>query len=291
MSDAHPLPQGACPLPDWGILQAEGPDAAAFLHAQLTQSIADMAPGVARLGGYCSAKGRLMATFIVRRDDAEHISLVVPRDVLPGLLKRLSMFVLRAKVKLSDRSADDALWGVLGDAVPALAPWQHAGAWLVLPDAAGSRRALHWGPPSLPALPRAAWDWAEVHAGIAWVRAATAEHFVPQMVNWELVGGVHFQKGCYPGQEVVARSQYRGTVKRRAQLLLGGVAAPGAPVFDGPGRDNPVGEVLQAAEWDGQAALLAEVQLAAWEAEVAFQLEGGQALHRGALPYPVKAPE
>jgi folate-binding protein YgfZ len=150
---------------------------------------------------------------------------------------------------------------------------------------------LHIGALEGPTLPRAAWDWAEVQTGIAWVRKATAEHFVPQMLNWELVGGVNFKKGCYPGQEVVARSQYRGTVKRRTQLLQGAIASPGTEVFAGEDRESAVGEVVASGEWDGHAAVLAEVQLAAWEGELPLALPNGAVLTRGALPYAVKAPE
>jgi len=285
------LPHGACRLDDWGLIRAEGPDAASFLHSQLTQSVTDLPTDAARLGGYCSAKGRLMANFVLLRESAECVALVLPLELLLGLLKRLSMFVLRAKVKLRDATGETPLWGVIGSAVPELPTWGVQGPWLRLPDAVGHARAWHLGPIDAPALPRDAWDWAEVHAGLGWVRTATAEHFVPQMLNWELVGGVNFQKGCYPGQEVVARSQYRGTVKRRTQLLLGGAAAPATELFAGDARDSAVGEVVAAARWNGEAALLAEVQLAAWESDAALTLADGTPLTRAALPYAVKAPE
>ncbi len=285
------LPHGACRLDDWGLIRAEGPDAASFLHSQLTQSVTDLPANAARLGGYCSAKGRLMANFGLLRESAECVALVLPRELVPGLVKRLSMFVLRAKVKLRDASEETPLWGALGSAVPELPIWGLQGPWVRLPDALGHARAWHLGPLDAPALPRDAWDWAEVHAGLGWVRAATAEHFVPQMLNWELVGGVNFQKGCYPGQEVVARSQYRGTVKRRTQLLVGGAAAPATELFAGADRDSAVGEVVAAARWNGQAALLAEVQLSAWDGDANLALADGTPLTRAALPYAVKAPE
>ena len=283
------LPHGACRLDDWGLIRAEGADAASFLHSQLTQSVTDLALDTARLGGYCSAKGRLMANFVLLRESADCVALLLPADALPALLKRLSMFVLRAKVKLRDATAETPLWAAMGATVPELPTWGVRSPWVRLPDALGQARALHLGPLDAPALPRAAWDWADVHSGLAWVRAATAEHFVPQMLNWELVGGVNFQKGCYPGQEVVARSQYRGTVKRRTQLLTGGTAPAGSELWSGD--DSPVGEVVAAASWDGQSALLGEVQLAAWEGEAALRLPDGTPLTRAALPYAVKAPE
>jgi len=288
------LPHGACRLDDWGLIRAEGPDAASFLHSQLTQSVTDLPTDQARLGGYCSAKGRLMANFALVRESAEGIALILPRDVLPALLKRLSMFVLRAKVKLRDASDETPVWGVIGAAVPALSVWGVQSGWIRLPDAEGHARAWHLGDPALEgaeSLPRDAWDWAEVHAGLAWVRAATAEHFVPQMLNWELVGGVNFKKGCYPGQEVVARSQYRGTVKRRTQLLTGGRAAAGSELMASSDPASGVGEVVASAQWNGQAAVLAEVQLSAWEGSDVLLLADGTPLTRATLPYAVKAPE
>ncbi len=285
------LPHGACRLDDWGLIRAEGPDAASFLHSQLTQSVTDLRTDAARLGGYCSAKGRLMANFALLRESDTCVALLMPSDVLPALLKRLSLFVLRAQVKLRDASAETPVWGVMGAAVPDLPPWGVLAGWSRLPDALGQSRAWHLGALEAPALPREAWDWAEVHAGLAWVRAATAEHFVPQMLNWEVVGGVNFKKGCYPGQEVVARSQYRGTVKRRTQLLTGGAAAPGTELLEDGDLHAGVGEVVSAARWGDRAALLAEVQLSAWEGPEGLQLPDGTPLTRAILPYTVKAPE
>ncbi|MBH9553043.1 CAF17-like 4Fe-4S cluster assembly/insertion protein YgfZ [Inhella gelatinilytica] len=288
------LPHGITPLPEWGLVRAEGADAAAFLHGQLTQSVTDLPEQQARLAGYCSAKGRLMANPVLLRESPDHFALILPRELATGLAKRLTMFVLRAKAKLRDASAETALYGLLGNAVPAEQPvWSLQAGLLRLPDSLGQRRAWVFGSPpeALPALPHGAWEWAEVHAGLPWVRQATAEHFVPQMINWELLDGVNFKKGCYPGQEVVARSQYRGTVKRRTQLLTGAQAAPATEIFAGEDREQAVGEVVAGAQWDGQSAVLAEVQLSAWESEQPLHLADGRALTRAALPYLIKAPE
>jgi folate-binding protein YgfZ len=280
------LPHGSCRLDDWGLIQADGPDAAAFLHGQLTQAVSDLGLHQARPGGYCSAKGRLMATFVLRRSGPEQFQLLLPLDVLAPLMKKLSMFVLRSKLKFSQ--SELAVHGLIGDAVPeSLTVWGGDADLVRLPDALGQRRALRLGE-AHDTLLRAAWDWAELHAGLAWIRAATSEHFVPQMVNWELVGGVDFKKGCYPGQEVVARSQYRGTVKRRLQLLLGASAAPGTELL---GPEGAVGEVVQGAQWNDEAGVLAEVQLAAWDSEMPLTVADGRPLRRAALPYAVKAPE
>lgn len=295
---------GALRLADWGVIRAEGPDAANFLHGQLTQDITHLDGQHARLAGYCSAKGRLLATFIVWRPAPEQILLACSVDLLPATLKRLSMFVLRAKCKLSDASNDVVLRGLAGASARA---WlggdvsRDACALTVkgethfirLPDAEGTPRWIAAGPaeaPPLPALHASAWAWLEVRSAVPRITAATSEQFVPQMLNLELLGGVDFKKGCYPGQEVVARSQYRGTLKRRTYLLDSAAAlAPGTEVFHSEDPAQPAGMVVLAASLpDGRHAALVELKIAA--------LEGGE-LHAGSaegprlslqpLPYPL----
>ena len=267
-------------MDEWGLILAQGADAAAFLHGQLTQDVAHLEASQVRLAGYCSAKGRLLATFLIwRRGGAQALDMAAPiamacsADVLQATLKRLSMFVLRARCRLSDVSAATALYGLAGPSADAwarraagledaasgavIAPWTclHAGGadLIRLPDAQGLARWLlaqpaEAPPPALAPLPRGVWDWLEVRAGVPRVGAATAEHFVPQMVNLELTGGVHFQKGCYPGQEVVARSQYRGTLKRRMLLARAdGALRPGQEVVHDQDPGQPAGEVVLAA--------------------------------------------
>jgi tRNA-modifying protein YgfZ len=292
MSTALPPPVGATRLTDWGLIRASGPDARSFLHSQLTQDVEHLPPGQARLAGWCSAKGRLLATFVLWRDGADDVLLACSADVLPAVLKRLSMFVLRAKCKLLDATAALPLWGLAGPAAAqaigdaASAPVGSAqplgGAFLVrLPDAQGPRWL--WAGEALPAMPEldaASWRGLEVASGVARVVAATVEQFVPQMINLEQVGGVHFKKGCYPGQEVVARSQFRGTLKRRAQLLLSSVAlAPGQEVYASADPGQPAGMVVNAGHLPGLGELaLAELKLAA--------LEGGT-LHAGSADGPL----
>jgi folate-binding protein YgfZ len=142
-------------------------------------------------------------------------------------------------------------------------------------------------PPEADDLDPAAWRWLEVHSGVARITAATSEQFVPQMVNLELVGGVNFKKGCYPGQEVVARSQYRGTLKRRAQLFAGATGArPGQEVFHSGDPSQPAGLVANAA---GDTALV-EVKLAALEdGTLHLGAADGPVLRRLALPYEMPA--
>lgn len=290
----------------WGVLRAQGPDAAAFLHSQLTQDIATLGDGEARLAGYCSAKGRLMATFIVWREAPDDLRLACSADLLAPTLKRLSMFVLRAKCRLSDASAEVPLYGLagataeggVGGDVPA-APWRrtrHHGLQLIrLPaDASGVSRALGAGTagapaPALPALDAGAWEWLEVRSGVPRIVAATVERFVPQMVNLERVGGVNFQKGCYPGQEVVARSQYRGTTKRRMALFDSPAALePGQEVFHPGDPGQPAGAVVLAASLGPQwHCALVSAKTEVLDSDALYAGPEAVRLTPAALPYPL----
>ncbi|MBU6438285.1 MAG: folate-binding protein, partial [Betaproteobacteria bacterium] len=170
---------------------------------------------------------------------------------------------------------------------------------LRLPDAAGATRHLLIGAPAdidrlgpalagLPVLPPGAWDWLQVQSAVPVITAATAEQFVPQMVNLEAVGGVNFQKGCYPGQEVVARSQYRGTLKRRMFPVHGEAAlAAGDEVFHSGDPSQPAGMiVLAAAAPSGGHDALAELKLAALDGGTLHaRAPDGPLLHVGTLPY------
>ncbi len=295
------------PLPHLGVIAAQGPDAATFLHGQLSQDVLHLPTSEARLAAYCSAKGRMLASFIVLHPAPETYWLVVNRDILPTVLKRLGMFVMRSKLKLADASDSCVLTGRLrlsgAEAIAAL-PEQAmavqetaAGAEGVtpsllcqLPTVQGVARQLLMGPAggppeSGPAQALSAWRWLEVMAGVPQIEPATSEQFVPQMVNFELLGGVNFKKGCYPGQEVVARSQYRGTTKRRAFVLLTDAeAAPGVELFCSTDPAQPCGMVVNAATAPGEGhaqAVLAELKLAA-----VASISGGATLHLGSLAGP-----
>lgn len=289
-------------VPEWGVLMARGRDAKSFLHGQLTQDITHLAPGRSALAGYCSAKGRLMATFVVWVNTAGDVFMAGSAELLASVAKRLSMFVLRADCKLQVLE-----WPVqgcwrrtgLGDAV-ANDPWP-ATAWGVtfsddasvmrvrLPDVAGVQRVLQTGPgdadlrpPSAPSADFFAqlWRTLEVASGVPRVVLATQDQFVPQMVNLELVGGVNFQKGCYPGQEVVARSQYRGTLKRRTFLFeVDAPAAPGDEVFSQDDPEQPAGMVVLAAPWPTADSAASARHLALVEVKWALLQGGSGSLH------------
>jgi folate-binding protein YgfZ len=261
----------AARLDELGVIAVDGPDAVSFLHAQLTNDVAGLDAERVQLNGYCSAKGRLYAVFDNWRD-AGSVYLQLPREVLPEVMKRLSMFVLRAKAKLRDASGDWRAIAIVGPgAAQALAPVgelpdvgrarvladgsrlmrlppapQVAQRFLLLARAASTDSA-HAAIAALKQVPSGVYWWTQIDAAIPNVFAATQQKFVPQMINLEVLGGVNFRKGCYPGQEVVARSQYLGKLRRRMQIAhTDGVARAGADVFV-DGVAEPIGTIVMAA--------------------------------------------
>ena len=314
---------GLAPLPAWGVIAAEGPDAASFLHNQLSNDFALLGQAEARLAALCNAKGRMLASFIGFKRGPERVLLLCARDLLPQTLQHLQRFVLRAKVRLSDASDRCSLWGAVGAAVAADLPastWSKldAGAqtWVRLPAVAGLGRALlcvesdagaH--EPAVQAqaqaqsqatpLPLAHWDWLQVRSAVVLLSRPLVELLVPQMLNYESVGGVNFKKGCYPGQEVVARSQFRGTLKRRAYLAhcpntgtgTGSAPIAGQAVFHPSDAEQPCGVVVQAAAHPagGFDALLSLQTSAADGQTLRLGTPDGAAMHVLPLPYELLA--
>jgi folate-binding protein YgfZ len=245
-------------LEAYGLLHAAGDDARAFLHAQLSNDIEHLGPGEARYAGWCSAKGRLLATFLVV-PHAGGFLLQLARDLVPAVAKRLSMFILRSKVKIADVSGQWAQFGIWSPGTEgALSVSERDGSIAVRIDA---ERSLVFAPEASSSgrhAPNASaedWALAEVRAGRPLIVQATQDQFVPQMVNFELAGGVDFKKGCYPGQEVVARAQYRGAVKRRMYRLRGAALQPAQDLYsdDAPGQAS--GTVINAAGGEALAVL------------------------------------
>ncbi len=309
----HPQRGFLCPLTHLGVISASGDDAENFLHNQLTNDVLGLGIGGAHLAGYCSPKGRLLATMLLWKDGGE-ILLALPRELLAATMKRLQMFVLRSKVKLEDASARLPLFGIAttADAGAAFPPaaWQRlpadGGTLIRVPDAGGLQRALWAGPvqaapaawlrhaAALPPAPAALWRWTDILAGVPQVVEATREQFVPQMINFELVGGVNFRKGCYPGQEIVARSQYLGKLKRRALLAFGDHAdiVAGAEVFSDADPAQPCGMVVNAERGpDGRIACLVEIKMEAAGTPVHVGAADGSLLSFGELPYSLSAAE
>jgi len=304
----HTTLQGVAPLKHLGLIRAQGTDAAKFLHNQLTNDFSLLGQSEARLAGFCNAKGRLQASFIGFKRSPTDIFLLCSHDLLATTLKRLSMFVLRAQVKLVDASADFVIYGLAGSSVSSVTQTMNDGkgdVWskadvdvasvIHLYPADGVPRALWVAPlgtaaPAGSALSPEQWAWGEVRSGIATVTQAIFEAFVPQMLNYESVGGVNFKKGCYPGQEVVARSQFRGTLKRRAYLAHGDMALKaGDEIFAPDDASQPCGLVVQAAKSpESGFDAIVSMQISAFEAGVvrAFAADG-PILSLQPAPYPL----
>ena len=299
---------GVTPLSHLGVIRATGVDAATFLQGQLTQDVIGMGFDTARLAAFCNAKGRMQASFVVikRKNDGgtDEFWLVCSADILAQTLKRLSMFVMRAKVKLTDASSDVVLRGLAGDATllvagSALNTWAKSDfegqTTVILYPGAGIQRALWCAPLGTPlpvghALPLSVWMWLEVQSGIAMVTLPIFESFVPQMLNYESVGGVSFKKGCYPGQEVVARSQFRGTIKRRAYVVHGmGQPEVGQEVFHSGDNEQACGLVAAcaASPSSGFDAIVSMQTSAALGGALSLANPQGEALHLLPLPYPL----
>jgi len=225
----------------YGLLSVSGEDARDFLHAQLTNDVKGLSPDRAALAGWCSAQGRLLATLLVI-PAPQGFLLQLARDLSPAVARRLGMFVLRSKVKIADESAawvQDGVWDV--DWPQPDVAWKDSVATVRV----GERRYIQLGK-TITEQPNATeedWVLGEIRAGRPFISSATQDKFVPQMVNLEKLGGVDFQKGCYPGQEIVARAQYRGQVKRR-MVQMQGAARPGEEFGGGTVVDGARGELL-----------------------------------------------
>ena len=297
-------PSGQVALTHMGVIRVVGEDAVTFLQGQLTQDVAQLGLSEARLAAFCNAKGRMQASFVVFKRSPDDILMVCSRDILPATLKRLSMFVMRAKAKLSDASAEFMLHGLTGEAVTSQGGnssrvWSKTDAngasLVVLPPAVGSARALWCAPvdtppPSLAKIELFQWQWLSVRSGVAMIKQAIFEAFVPQMLNYESVGGVNFKKGCYPGQEIVARSQFRGTLKRRAYIVH--AEAPldvGQEVFHSADAEQPCGLVASVAPapLGGFDAIVSIQTAAAIDGRLTAVSVNGPTLALLPLPYPL----
>lgn len=294
-----------------GLIHFSGEDAQAFLQGQLSCDVRMVDSSTAQYGSYCTPKGRMLASFLLWHDGNGYI-MQLPSALQIAIRKRLSMFVLRAKVELIDRSDTLVCMGVAGNRAAAL-----------LTEALGAIPATHLGmihaeqgsiirlgqnrfelivlPEQAPALWQClskeatpigipCWNWLEIKAGIPVITPATQEQFVPQMTNLQAIGGVSFQKGCYPGQEIVARTQYLGKIKRRMYLAniqsLKPVAA-GDELFSVDMAEQSSGMVVNAAPSpDGGFDVLAVIQTSSVEAgKIHWQALDGPTLEIIPLPY------
>ena len=299
-----------CPLLDWTALLVAGPDAGSFLHAQFTNDVTSLAIGAVQHNGYCSPKGRMLACFpMAHTAEAEYL-LVVPLGISQALVRRLRMFVLRAKVVVTPLDDTHACIGIAGPAgVNGEQPRalsvtrREAETVLALPDGrllavcAEGGALSFWETVARSATPAGSpvWDWLAINAGIPVITAPTQDKFVPQMLNWELVGGVNFQKGCYPGQEIVARMQYLGKLKERlyrAHVHEDSEFPPGTALYGAQFGEQSCGMIVNAAPAPGGGSdVLAVIQIASALNDRVRVSPAAQApvLELLPLPYPVPA--
>ena len=287
-------------LSHMGVIEAHGAEAATFLHAQLTNDVLALPDGHAQWNGWCTPKGRLLVTFLLWREGDRYF-LLLPKALQQAIQKRLQMFVLRSKVALRDASEDAVAIGVVEHKFTDMSVMilkrfpSHA----VLPLSA--HRALVLAPRENATQcwkgyvengamesGEAAWRLGGIADGIYSLTPETQEQFVPQMVNFDLTGGVSFKKGCYPGQEIVALTQYRGILKRRmVRAECSNALKPGDAVFAAEFGDQPAGQVADAVtRADGMTEMLVVAQIEAIRAG-SLRAADGAALNLLPLPYHV----
>lgn len=302
-------------LGHYGLIAAHGREAGTFLQSQLSNDVSLVSQDTSQLNAYCNPKGRILGLLrLFRIDDTYYLRL--PADTLDAVLQRLRMYVLRAAVTLEDASENLIGIGVSGESaeqelrdaigtvpvedggvvhqgeltvlrVPGVHPRFEVYA-TSLPAAAGLWDSLNVrGAP----IGLAAWRLTEIQAGLPSIVAETAELFVPQMLNLQLVGGLSFEKGCYPGQEIVARMQYLGTLKRR--MYLGRIDSdkqprPGDELFVADDATQAAGRIVDAQPHpDGGYAALAVILIRAAEAgDLHLGAGDGPPCRLGELPYP-----
>jgi folate-binding protein YgfZ len=298
-----------------GVIAAHGKDAESFLQNQFSNDVSRVAANISQLNAYCTPKGRILGLFrLFRSDDTFYLRL--PTDTLDAVLQRLRMYVLRAAVTLEDVSENFLRIGVAGES----ALQELTDAIGTLPDAVN--HVTHHGDLTVMRVPgvhprfevyatslkaatglwdtlnvrgapvgQSAWRLTEIQAGIPVIFADTTELFVPQMVNLQLIDGLDFRKGCYPGQEIVARMQYLGTLKRR--MYLGRIdgdttPCPADELFAADDNAQPAGRIVDAQPHpDGGYAALAVLQIKAADAgNLHLGSSDGPAFSIQDLPYP-----
>lgn len=260
-----------------GVLAFRGPDAATFLQGQLSANVVELVSGMSLLTGFHNAQGRAIALLTLARMSPDDILAVLPRELVEDVAARLRKYVFRARVTIEQ------------------SPLRPVGA------AAGAdpfgAYAFRWGDRQLMLAPEgrgpecgadsAAWELADLRQGMPQVYTATCETFVAQMLNLDLLGGISWDKGCYTGQEVIARAHYRGKVKRRMQRWRGrgAIPSPGDTLHAADGRALTV---VRAACVDDGFEVLAVGTFGAPEA--AAPGAGGVTVE-GPLPLPYSLPD
>lgn len=302
-----------CDLSQFGILKVSGEEAQGFLHNLFSSDVKALSPQHAQYSSFNTAKGRALATFLIWQSGTGYF-LQLPRELLAPIQKKLSMYVLRSKVKIENASDSIVCLGVSGtDAAPPLLQLfpalpqntldivQHDDASLIRLDAnrfqviaTPQHATALWQQLGSKARPIGSpgWDWLNIRAGIPVILPQTQEQFVPQMANLDLIGAVNFKKGCYPGQEIVARMQYLGKNKRRMYLAhVFSATSPqaGDELFSMEMEGQSCGMVVNAqAAPGGGYDLLAVIQIASHDAfPVHLGALTGARLQFQPLPYPL----
>jgi hypothetical protein len=298
-----------------GLIKAEGPEAQTFLHNQFTNDLSALTDLQSQLSAYCNPKGRILSLFRVFMREGVYY-LAMPQTLLEATLKRLRMFVMRSQVTLSDASDDMASFGISGPhvefllqaqigSIPAKVDMviQTGSVTLLRIPGPYPRFEIHgavenlipfWKTLTAAARPvgAAAWQWLDIQAGMPMVLPQTVEAFVPQMVNLQAVNGLNFKKGCYPGQEIVARMQYLGTLKRRMFKLTAATNTPplpGDPIYINDGTaERKVGEIVAAQPSPaGGVDALAVIEIEAGKQPVFLHSGAITPIQLGDLPYSI----
>jgi folate-binding protein YgfZ len=301
-----------CELAQFGLIRFSGAEAQAFLHNQLSCDVAALTPGKSTYGSYCTPKGRVLATFLLWRA-GEDFFMQLPSPLREPIQIQLSKYILRSKVKATDASSDWTLIGIAGKDASALVQRAVGDVPRGVHDVINTRDAMvirlpgdryeivaaNKSPAVIESLSDGAekadpdyWDWLDIRAGVPVILPATQEAFVPQMVNLDLIGGVSLTKGCYPGQEIVSRMHYRGTLKQRmylANIAESGRPLPGERLYSPDFGEQACGTVVNAARSpEGGHDVLAVIQIASAEkGDIHWKAADGVPLKFLTLPYAV----
>lgn len=226
-----------------GILEVQGPDSQKFLHGQCTTDVQNLSPGQWRLGGFCTPKGRLYANFYLLALAEDHYWLVMPRSMVAPTIDRMQKYAAFFRTELHDSSTHwhglvfhraegnseqpgELALTVSEQEIAMGMPQGHTLVWLNPLQESHYERVMQTVEAEAECLPEVAWDRWETRFGLAWVEPSTVEAFIPQALSWDELGGVSFSKGCYTGQEVVARLHYKGVSKKRLRHVSGSGKAP-----------------------------------------------------------------
>lgn len=294
-----------------GLLEISGDDAITFLQGQVTNDVKKLNGSNSQYAGYCTPKGRLLGLFLAFAH-ADHLHLQMPLSILEPIMKRLRMYVMRSKVVITNKSADILCFGIAGphaertllslfSQVPTL-PHQ----LITLEDAtllrltginpryqvftniANAERIWNTLSNTCNKVGKSVWDYLEIQAGIPEIVPATQEAFVPQMINLDALDGINFKKGCYTGQEIVARTHYLGKVKRRTQLAhINTEEMPCAgDLIQLDGHDETIGQIVRAGNTpSGGVDVLVEIRLENLESTAEHPVWKGKKLAFKPLPY------